>query len=208
MLPKRHGWLVRKLLVAVFLLSAVMGASLRAQYDLTVHMTSFLAAHGGQVFGLRVANAWTGENIDEFFLDEIVTDSFTVSFEKILNGGYVYYIDAYADYNNNKRYDVPPDDHAWRIVVEKVLSDTTITLMHTSSWVDVNFYEDVEPLDHCDCDIDGDGVSDVGDVLEWVNMVRDGQDDTCLDYYRDGRLMLDDLVELMISVRKGGCTDQ
>ena len=206
----------RSVLNGILLLLAVT-ASAAAQFDLTVNMTEFAPTHEGQLFKLRVVNRNTGQELAEFELESIVTADFTASFNNILKSGENYNIDAFADFSDNNLYDPPPEDHAWRITLLAVTADTTITLRHTGKWTDIQYPNpgtepepepEPEPEDTCDCDLNGDGISDTGDLLEWIVQVRGGgggADNPCLDYDKDGRLAVSDLVRLLIHIRAGGC---
>jgi hypothetical protein len=199
---------VSRIGIAVILLLVAFAGRASGQLDLTVNMTDFAAAHEGQLFKLRVVNSATGVEVGEYENEEITVPNFTAFFNNILKSGESYNIDAFADYNNNKLYDPPPVDHAWRIVITNVIVNKTVTLRHTPQWVDIEYPNqepEPEPADTCDCDLNGDGIADTGDLLEWITQVRGGMENTCLDYDRDGEIKINDLIMLMLEIRSGGC---
>jgi hypothetical protein len=195
---------------AALLLFALPAA---AQYNLTMNMTNFTPTHENQLFKLRVVKTSDGSELAEFVLERIVNGDFSTKFNNILQAGETYNIDAFADFNNNMLYDAPPVDHAWRIVLSGVASDTTIELRHTPTWTDIQYPNpgsggenpDTEPPVICSCDLNADGNTDIMDLLEWIIQVKAGTDNVCLDYNKDGKLAISDLVSLMISIRNGGC---
>ncbi len=200
--------LVRGVTAAFFLL-AVLAGSASGQFNLTVNMTEFAPTHEGQLFKLRVVNSASGQELGEYENEKIATPNFTTFFSNILTIGESYHIDAFADFNGNKLYDPPPVDHAWRIVVSGVVANKVVTLRHTPQWIDIQYPNpEPEPADTCDCDINGDGMSGVGDLLEWISQVRGGIANPCLDYNRDDRLAVSDLLMLLLEIRSGGCVGQ
>ena len=202
---------IRAAMAAAFLALTVIALPASAQYDLTVNMTNFVPTHQGQLFRLRVVDSSNGRQVAEYELQKIEEGDFSTLFNNILYSGKTYYIDAFADYNNNHRYDPPPVDHAWRIVISKVASDTTVALVHNADWTDIMYPNPGDPMPQpepgagCSCDLNGDGASNVMDVLEWLNQVRSGADNACLDYNQDGKVAISDLVRLLVAIRAGGC---
>ena len=197
--------------ICLVLVLAAMPAA--AQYDLTMNMTNFAPTHADQLFKLRVVNTSNGQEVGEYVVERIVNGDFSHAFNNILQNGVTYNIDAFADFNRNQLYDPPPVDHAWRIVLTSTASDTTVELSHTPTWTDIAYpnpgpggeIPDTEPPVTCDCDLNGDGTDDLMDMLEWLTQVRSGADNVCLDYNRDGKLAISDLVSLMVDIRAGGC---
>jgi hypothetical protein len=51
--------------------------------------------------------------------------------------GSSYNLDFYADLNGNGVYDVPPADHAWRILLTGITADTTIEFVHNTDFIDI-----------------------------------------------------------------------
>jgi hypothetical protein len=95
----------------------------------------------------------TFEIIDSVRIDALGNVEFSVM-SPSLEPGMGYYLDFYADMNENGYYDVPPADHAWRIEIPTVAADTFIHFEHNTNFSDI----DEEPTSV----IDVSGNSDFG----------------------------------------------
>ncbi len=107
-------------------------------YILTMQFMD-MGPHLGQMFDLKVFRINTEAEdslIGDVTLDAIENPNFTLTVNGLMVGS-DYRIDFYADYNNNKTYDAPPVDHAWRIVVNNVKGDTIITFTHNTDFTDI-----------------------------------------------------------------------
>jgi hypothetical protein len=91
--------------------------------------------HAGQNLYLALKDADTGGEIERKKIEGVVPD-FDVHFDSITPGN-SYVIDFFADHNLNGRYDMPADDHAWRITLDDVLGDTTVPFIHNTSFTDI-----------------------------------------------------------------------
>lgn len=189
-------------------LSAVSARDLHAQYILQVNVTR-MNPHLGQLFEIRVVDVASGIEVARARQEKIVEQDFYINFSGILQAGHTYNLDAYADYSGNGEYDAPPADHAWRVTISNVTGNTVATVEHTINWTDIKFPNqgdgNGEPVVTCSCDLTGDGLANVMDVLEWLRLKRTGSDTQCLDYNLDGRVAISDLVRLLIEIRAGGC---
>ena len=92
--------------------------------------------HLGQQFELRVVNKATGEELERITVAEIPVPSFELSFT-VLEQGTSYRIDFYVDHNGNGRYDAPPTDHAWRLEVDTISDDVTLSFTHNTDFTDI-----------------------------------------------------------------------
>jgi plastocyanin len=92
--------------------------------------------HIGQMFALYVVNAGDGAIQDSVIVEEITEADFTVDSYIILPGN-SYFINFFADFNDNGIYDAPPVDHAWQLMLENVAGDTTLTFMHNTEFTDI-----------------------------------------------------------------------
>jgi hypothetical protein len=54
-----------------------------------------------------------------------------------IEAGKSYHVDFWADFNENGMYDTPPTDHAWRIELNDVTGDTTLTFIHNTDFTDI-----------------------------------------------------------------------
>ncbi len=102
---------------------------------LTVSFTA-MTPHIGQKFSLYLRNATTGLYLDTVIIASIATAAFEVNSWKIVPGN-SYKIDFWADLNKNGSYNPPPIDHAWRILLNNVKSDTVIGFVHNTTFTDI-----------------------------------------------------------------------
>ena len=51
--------------------------------------------------------------------------------------GHSYYVEFFADLNNNGRFDPAPTDHAWRLELMNVARDTTLSFSHNINFTDI-----------------------------------------------------------------------
>jgi plastocyanin len=90
--------------------------------------------HTGQDLYLGVKDAVTGMEVGR---THAVADSvFSLSVPGI-EPGKSYHVDFWADFNENGMYDSPPTDHAWRIELNDVMGDTTLTFIHNTDFTDI-----------------------------------------------------------------------
>jgi hypothetical protein len=104
-------------------------------YKLTVnfiHMTP----HVSQLFKLYLRNNATGAFIDSTEMDPIMAADFSVNLFTIMPDS-SYNVDFWADLNGNRKYDVPPADHAWRIELINVRGDTVLNFTHNTDFTDI-----------------------------------------------------------------------
>ncbi len=106
-------------------------------YLLTMDFMS-MTPHVGQMFDLKLIRTGDPEDslISEVVVDTIQNADFTLTIPGIMTG-YSYRIDFYADFNGNGTYDAPPADHAWRLELENVMGDTTLTFVHNTDFTDI-----------------------------------------------------------------------
>lgn len=90
-----------------------------------------MTPHIGQRFQARVVERTTGVELNRVTLAAIQSADFDITLDGIVVGG-SYNIDFYADHNGNGRYDAPPADHAWRLVVESATGNETLTFTHNT----------------------------------------------------------------------------
>ena len=96
---------------------------------------SAMTPHVGEYLYLSLMDMTTGMEVErkKMFL---TGPDFNVSFIGITPGD-AYNIDFFADHNKNGHYDAPPADHAWRISLDSVLGDTTISFVHNTNFTDI-----------------------------------------------------------------------
>lgn|GEM_PF-5635285 len=66
----------------------------------------------------------------------IASGKFTLTKEKALVDGHRYFLDYYADVNGNQSCDAPTTDHVWRIPIDTVTSNISITDTHKMNFHD------------------------------------------------------------------------
>jgi hypothetical protein len=101
--------------------------------ELAIHFMG-MTPHVGQNFWLSVIDKETGISVDT--VTTTVQTEFMVYARGILSGK-SYKIDFFADHNKNGSYDKPPTDHAWRVELLNVKSDTMLMFMHNTSFTDI-----------------------------------------------------------------------
>ena len=128
---------IRYFLVASLLLTGFL-TRLSAQDTLTLALTGF-SPHVGGLFEMRVVDWSDGKEVGRTRVESVAAADFSVSVPGISVGG-SYNVDFYADLNGNGLYDSPGTDHAWRMTVENVLGDTTLTFAHSvTNFVDIGW---------------------------------------------------------------------
>lgn len=109
---------------------------------LTVRFTS-MTPHIGQKLTLFLKQKDTGIYQDTIIVPSVAGATFDISSWKI-KPGLSYNIDFYADHNKNGVYNAPPADHAWRIALNTVKSDSIINFVHNTSFTDIFSITSVE----------------------------------------------------------------
>ena len=95
-----------------------------------------MTPHVGQMLKLYVVNSADGLIKDSVTVEEISDAAFEVNSNSLM-GGESYHINFFADFNQNGRYDIPPTDHAWQIILEEVTGDTTLLFAHNTDFTDI-----------------------------------------------------------------------
>jgi plastocyanin len=101
--------------------------------ELAVHFMG-MTPHVGQNLWLSVIDRETGISVDTVTVT--AQSDFMVYVKGILSGK-SYNIDFFADHNKNGSYDKPPTDHAWRLELLNVKSDTMLLFMHNTNFTDI-----------------------------------------------------------------------
>jgi plastocyanin len=92
--------------------------------------------HLGQMLVLYVVDSNDLMVLDTVTIEALTEADFSVSSPSLTAGG-SYFINFFADFNDNGAYDAPPTDHAWQLVLENVSGDTTLTFIHNTSFTDI-----------------------------------------------------------------------
>jgi plastocyanin len=101
--------------------------------ELAVHFMN-MTPHVGQNLTLLLTDRETGMAVDT--VTQTVQTEFMI-YSKEIKTGKSYNIDFFADHNGNGSYDAPPADHAWRIKLDNVKSDTMIMFTHNTNFTDI-----------------------------------------------------------------------
>lgn len=121
-------------IIACLLLLTIVNA--RAQDTLTVKFLS-MTPHVGENLYLRVVDTLGNTEVGRKIM---LVD--TANFEVNVGGlvtGQSYDVDFWADHNKNGEYDAPAADHAWRITLDSIEGDTTITFTHNTDFTDIQW---------------------------------------------------------------------
>ena len=108
-----------------------------AQFQLSLNCSE-MDPHIGQRFEVRITDMTTAAEVAREVLDEIPSADFTMDFV-CLRQGRSYFVDFFADVNQNGSYDAPPVDHVWRETLNEVTSDEEINFVHDTMFTDVGW---------------------------------------------------------------------
>ena len=112
-------------------------APLASAYNLQINFTE-MTPHLGDTLKMRVYNVTTKSEVARY-QNSNVTAAFSVDLGKILIAGNSYYVDFFADFNDNGAYDAPPTDHAWRLSFPNVAADQIYPFVHNAVFTDIAF---------------------------------------------------------------------
>ena len=97
-----------------------------------------MTPHLGQLFEARLIDKSNQMEVERLVIDEIASASFEILFANITNGS-SYWIDFYADHNDNGYYDPIPADHAWRLVINNVAASNNIDFVHNTNFSEIHW---------------------------------------------------------------------
>jgi len=116
------------------------------QYKLTLSFSN-MGPHIGQELLIRVTERPSGEEVGRKTIASIPSASFDVElYVLILN--HSYNIDFYVDFNGNRQYDAPPNDHAWRLELNNITGDATVKFSHNTNFTDIGWSTPFNLLDY------------------------------------------------------------
>lgn len=104
------------------------------QLKLTVHFTA-MVPHVGQMLTLFVRDE-AGLYLDTVVVEKVEGPEFDIS-SWAVDTAKAYLIDFWADHNSNGTYDAPPVDHAWRLEIDSLVSDSIINFVHNTTFTDI-----------------------------------------------------------------------
>ena len=114
---------------------------------LTLRFTA-MTPHVGQKLTLFVRDNM-GLDMDNVVVPSVAVPNFDV-LSWAIKPGMSYNLDFYADHNKNGVYNAPPADHAWRIALDNVKSDTIVSFVHNTSFTDIFLPTVAKNLDKVD----------------------------------------------------------
>ncbi len=106
------------------------------RHAIYLHLSD-MSPHVGQRFEVRVRDInQTGKEVGRVVIDAIPQADFTVVLPFVIPGR-SYWLDFYADLNQNGHYDAPPADHAWRLQVDDATGDIDVNFTHAPPFTDI-----------------------------------------------------------------------
>lgn len=104
-------------------------------YTLTVNFSG-MTPHIGETFRLAVIDQ--ANNMEIGRVTTTATESFSLNVSGIEKGK-SYYVNFWADHNQNGVYDSPPVDHAWQLMLDNVTGDETLNFTHNTNFTDIGW---------------------------------------------------------------------
>ncbi|HEX3073405.1 MAG TPA: T9SS type A sorting domain-containing protein [Ignavibacteriales bacterium] len=113
------------------------GVSSSVNYGKVTVNFSSMDPHIGNMLSARAINKRTGKE-DARNSTMVNSASFALTLDSLVFSDN-YYVDFFADLNNNGKYDAPPVDHAWRISVDAVGENTETAFVHNTFFTDIQW---------------------------------------------------------------------
>ncbi|MAT56068.1 MAG: hypothetical protein CMN32_16475 [Saprospirales bacterium] len=106
------------------------------RHTITMNFTG-MTPHVGQMLEIRVRDInQTGREVGRVTISAIEQADFSVTLPFVIPGR-SYFLDFFADLNQNGQYDAPPMDHAWREMVSEATGDMEVDFMHAANFTDI-----------------------------------------------------------------------
>ncbi|RMF32296.1 MAG: T9SS C-terminal target domain-containing protein [Bacteroidetes bacterium] len=97
-----------------------------------------MTPHLGQKFEARLIDKRTLKEVDRTSMAAIPDAVFSVNLEGEVGGSY--FVDFYADLNQNGVYDAPPADHAWRLSADNLQAgNNMVNFQHNTTFTDIDW---------------------------------------------------------------------
>lgn len=97
-----------------------------------------MTPHLGQKFEARLVDKSTNQEAGRQTIESVPSADFSVTFSN-LSSGASYWIDFYADHNQNGVYNAPPTDHAWRLEANNITGERVVNYSHNMDFVDIQW---------------------------------------------------------------------
>ncbi len=106
------------------------------RHAITMNFTG-MTPHVGQMLQIRVRDInQTGREVGRVVIGAIEQQDFSVLLPFVVPGR-SYFLDFFADLNQNGMYDAPPLDHAWRVMVSEASGDMEVDFEHAANFTDI-----------------------------------------------------------------------
>jgi len=129
---------MKKTLLTVILGAAVLFSENSFSQNISVDFTG-MTPHIGQKFEARLISKKTMKEVDRTLVSSIAGATFSLALNNAVVGE-SYWVDMYADFNNNGIYDMIPTDHAWRIDADVIVSGmNSIAFAHNTNFDEINW---------------------------------------------------------------------
>ena len=94
--------------------------------------------HSEDLFEVRLREKISGLEVSRGKIDSLPEALFNIQLPGVeLNKDYV--LEFFADYNSNKIYDAPPEDHAWSFDFTSMAGDINLEFTHDADWTDIEW---------------------------------------------------------------------
>ena len=104
---------------------------------LTINFTA-MEPHLGELLEIRVVDKYDGKEAGRTKIGALTSADFQVTVDGI-QVGHSYWIDFFADHNNNGSYDAPPVDHAWRLELNNATGSDIVNFAHNTNFTDIKW---------------------------------------------------------------------
>lgn len=157
--------------LAAFLLVFV-SLSVAAEIDITLRFEG-MDAYAGKPLFVRLVDEQTQVEVSRWYVAVVPDEPFDLALEGLLPEQ-TYRVDVFVDLNENSRYDAPPVDAAWRIVLPDLSSGEIVAFTPPDDLTDIHWAPRI------------DGSIDAG---EYANVLEDPQTGMTLSWSNDDTVL-------------------
>ena len=124
------------LVLVMFFLVSISVVALPLQENVTISFSN-MSPHLNQNLYLHVVDKSTLKEAGRTSL-LVSAAGFNITLLAVDVGG-SYFIDFFADFNSNGKYDAPPTDHAWRMELNNASGNDTLNFSHNATFTDIKW---------------------------------------------------------------------